>query len=142
MHGDFFDLGMRAEANPQIERFAVREGHVLLSHTYNHTDMNALSDAAKIEEIQHNEAVFDAIGAPFTFKGIRTPFGSANTHTQEVVAAQGYTYFLTRIETGDDYEPDVTAQQTDGQHRLQASPGRDHRHPRRADRHARRAGDL
>ena len=112
VHGDFFDLGMRAEANPEIERFTVAEGHVLLSHTYNHTDMNALSDAAKIEEIRHNEAVFDAIGAPFTFKGIRTPFGSANTHTQEVVAAQGYTYFLTRIETGNDYEPTTTAQQT------------------------------
>ena len=112
VHGDFFDLGMRAEANPEIERFAVAEGHVLLSHTYNHTDMNALSDAAKIEEITHNEAVFNAIGAPFTFKGIRTPFGSANTHTQEVVAAQGYTYFLTRIETGNDYEPATTAQQT------------------------------
>jgi hypothetical protein len=56
--------------------------------------------------------VFDAIGAPFTFKGIRTPFGSANTHTQEVVAALGYTYFLTRIETGADYEPATTAQQT------------------------------
>ena len=79
---------MRAEANPAIERFTVAEGHVLLSHTYNHTDMNALSDAAKIEEIAHNEAVFNAIGAPFTFKGIRTPFGSANTHTQEVVATR------------------------------------------------------
>src|SRR3954447_562609 len=112
IHGDFFDLGLRAEANPQIERFTVAEGHVLLSHTYNHTDMNALSDAAKIEEVRHNEAVFDAIGAPFTFKGIRTPFGSANTHTQEVVAAQGYTYFLTRIETGNDYEPTTTTQQT------------------------------
>src|SRR4051812_45502334 len=112
VHGDFFDLGLRAEANPQIERFAVAEGHVLMSHTYNHTDMNALSDAAKIEEIKHNEAVFNAIGAPLTFKGIRTPFGSANTHTQEVVAAQGYTYFLTRIETGNDYEPTTTTQQT------------------------------
>ncbi|HEY6892092.1 MAG TPA: polysaccharide deacetylase family protein [Solirubrobacter sp.] len=112
VHGDFFDLGMRAEANPDIERFTVAEGHVLLSHTYNHTDMNALSDAAKIEEIKHNENVFNAMGAPFTFKGIRTPFGSANTHTQEVVAAQGYTYFLTRIETGADYEPVTTAQQT------------------------------
>jgi hypothetical protein len=85
---------------------------VLLSHTYNHTDMNALSDAAKIDEVRHNEAVFDAIGAPFTFKGIRTPFGSANTHTQEVVASLGYTYFLTRIETGNDYEPATTTQQT------------------------------
>jgi uncharacterized repeat protein (TIGR01451 family) len=112
VHGDFFDLGNRAEANPQIERFAVAEGHVLLSHTYNHTDMNALSDAAKIEEVQHNEAVFNAMGAPFTFKGIRTPFGSANTHTQEVVASLGYTYFLTRIETGNDYEPATTVQQT------------------------------
>jgi uncharacterized repeat protein (TIGR01451 family) len=112
VHGDFFDLGMRAEANPAIERFAVAEGHVLLSHTYNHTDMNALSDAAKVDEVRHNEAVFDAIGAPFTFKGIRTPFGSANTHTQEVVASLGYTYFLTRIETGNDYEPATTTQQT------------------------------
>ena len=111
VHGVFFDLGMRAEANPAIERFSVREGHVLLSHTYNHTNMNDLSDAAKIEEVSHNEAVFDAIGAPFTFHGIRTPFGSANTHTQEVVSSLGYTYFLTRIETGNDYEPTTTTEQ-------------------------------
>jgi hypothetical protein len=52
------------------------------------------------------------MGATFTFKGIRTPFGSANTHTQEVVASLGYTYFLTRIETGNDYEPATTTQQT------------------------------
>jgi peptidoglycan/xylan/chitin deacetylase (PgdA/CDA1 family) len=111
VHGVFFDLGMRAEANPAIERFSVREGHVLLSHTYNHTNMNDLSDAAKIEEVRHNEAVFDALGAPFTFHGIRTPFGSANTHTQEVVSSLGYTYFLTRIETGNDYEPTTTTEQ-------------------------------
>jgi hypothetical protein len=102
---------MRAEANLAIERFSVREGHVLLSHTYNHTNMNDLSDAAKIEEVRRNEAVFDALGAPFTFHGIRTPFGSANTHTQEVVSSLGYTYFLTRIETGNDYEPTTTTQQ-------------------------------
>jgi Polysaccharide deacetylase len=108
----FFDLCMRAEANPQLERFERSEGHVLLSHTYNHADMNALSDAAKIEEVEHNERVFDAIGAPFTFHGIRTPFGSANTHTQEVVSSLGYTYFLNRIETGADYEPTTTAAQT------------------------------
>src|SRR3954471_13575640 len=112
VHGDFFDLGLRAQANPQIERFTVAEGHVLLSHTYNHTDMNALSDAAKLDEVRHNEAVFNAMGAPFTFKGIRTPFGSANTHTQEVVSSLGYTYFLNRIETGADYEPTTTAQET------------------------------
>jgi uncharacterized repeat protein (TIGR01451 family) len=112
VHGVFFDLGMRAEANPAIERFSVREGHVLLSHTYNHTNMNDLSDAAKLEEVRHNEAVFDALGAPFTFHGIRTPFGSANTHTQEVVSSLGYTYFLTRIETGNDYEPTTTTEQT------------------------------
>ncbi|GAA4568808.1 polysaccharide deacetylase family protein [Planotetraspora kaengkrachanensis] len=123
VHGVFFDLGMRAEANPQIERFTRSEGHVLLNHTYNHTDMNALSDAAKIEEVQHNEAAFDAIGAPFTFKGIRTPFGSANTHTQEVVSSQGYTYFLTRIETGADYEPATTAEQTRDSILSQLHPG-------------------
>ena len=111
VHGVFFDLGMRAEANPAIERFSVREGHVLLSHTYNHTNMNDLSDAAKIEEVRHNEAVFDGLGAPFTFHGIRTPFGSANAHTQEVVGSLGYTYFLTRIETGNDYEPTTTTEQ-------------------------------
>jgi peptidoglycan/xylan/chitin deacetylase (PgdA/CDA1 family) len=111
VHGVFFDLGMRAEANPAIERFSVREGHVLLSHTYNHTNMNDLSDAAKVEEVRHNEASFDALGAPFTFHGIRTPFGSANTHTQEVVSSLGYTYFLTRIETGNDYEPATTTEQ-------------------------------
>lgn len=111
-HAVFFDLGMRAEANPQLERFERSEGHVLLSHTYNHTDMNALSDAAKVEEVEHNEAVFERIGAPFAFHGIRTPFGSANAHTQEVVSSLGYTYFLDRVETGADYDPATTAAQT------------------------------
>jgi uncharacterized repeat protein (TIGR01451 family) len=123
VHGVFFDLGMRAEANPQIERFAASEGHVLLSHTYNHTNMNDLSDAAKIEEVAHNQSVFDAIGAPFTFHGIRTPFGSANTHTQEIVSSLGYTYFLTRIETGNDYEPTTTTEQTVNSIVSQLRPG-------------------
>ena len=42
VHATFFDNGVRVEANPQVARFQVREGHIQLSHTYSHVHMDEL----------------------------------------------------------------------------------------------------
>jgi uncharacterized repeat protein (TIGR01451 family) len=108
VHGNFFDNGFRVEENPHIAVFQVREGHVQLNHTYNHVDMSEMSDAGNREEVLSNEALFEAIGAPLTFKGIRPPFGGSNPRVQALLDSMGYTYFLDRIGT-DDWIPERTA---------------------------------
>ena len=37
----FFDTGMRLEANPQIVRFELAEGHTVLGHSYDHPNLGS-----------------------------------------------------------------------------------------------------
>jgi len=108
VHGNFFDNGIRVAANPQIAIFQVREGHTQLNHTYSHINMSQMSDAGNREEVLRNEALFEAIGAPLSFKGIRPPFGGSNPRVQALLASMGYTAFLNRVGT-DDWIPERTA---------------------------------
>src|SRR5262249_26610753 len=62
VHATFYDTGVRTEANPQIGRFEVAEGHTVYLHTYDHPHLNALSPALQIAEMQKGEAAFAAAG--------------------------------------------------------------------------------
>jgi peptidoglycan/xylan/chitin deacetylase (PgdA/CDA1 family) len=125
VHATFFDVGVRALANPAIVRFETREGHVLLNHTYDHPHLNALAAANPElvrDEVLKGQAAFDAIGAPFTFAGLRPPFFEANATVLGVLTELGYTSFTSRIETTD-YEPTNTTAQTTNAIVAQLRPG-------------------
>ena len=107
VHGVFYDNGFRVAANPQLAIFQVREGHVQLNHTWSHPHLNQLSDSAVLDEVLRTERLFDAIGAPLTFKGFRPPFFEANAHVQELIGGLGYTLSLGAVQT-DDWDPAVT----------------------------------
>jgi uncharacterized repeat protein (TIGR01451 family) len=123
VHGNFFDNGVRVEANPQIARFQVREGHTQLNHTWSHINMSQMSDAGNREEVLRNEAFLAEIGAPLTFKGIRPPFGGSSPAVQALLASMGYTSFLNRIGT-DDWIPERTASEIRDDILEQLAPGR------------------
>ena len=108
MHGVFYDNGFRVEANPQIARFQVREGHVELNHTYSHPHLNQLSDAAVIDEVTRNEQVLADAGAPLTYMGFRPPFFEANARVRALIQGLGYTLSLGAVQT-DDWDPARTA---------------------------------
>jgi uncharacterized repeat protein (TIGR01451 family) len=108
VHGVFYDNGFRVAANPQMVVFQVREGHTQLNHTYTHPHLNQLVDSAVIDEVLRTERLFDALGAPLTYKGIRPPFFEADTHRQELIRGLGYTLSLGAVQT-DDWEPARTA---------------------------------
>ena len=110
VHGVFYDNGFRVAANPQIAVFQVREGHVQLNHTYTHPHLNQLSEPAVLDEVLRTERLFEAIGAPLTFKGFRPPFFEANARVQELIAGLGYTLSLGAVQT-DDWDPALTAAQ-------------------------------
>ncbi len=86
----FFDLGMRLEANPQLPRFELAEGHTLLGHSYDHPNLNNIPASVLAFEVADTAARFDALGAPYSFKVIRPPFLSVNAATTAAIAAMGF----------------------------------------------------
>jgi len=112
--GNFMDVGQRVAANPQLARFQVREGHLLLNHTMHHSNLNAVFAQAGAEgviaEVLGAEETFAAVGAPISFRGMRTPFGSANAQVRQVLDSIGYVNFPDRIGT-DDWLPERTPQE-------------------------------
>jgi uncharacterized repeat protein (TIGR01451 family) len=110
VHGVFYDNGFRVAANPQLPVFQVREGHTQLNHTYTHPHLNQLVDSAVRDEVLSTERLFDAIGAPLTFKGFRPPFFEADLHRQDLIRGLGYTLSLGAVQT-DDWDPAFTADQ-------------------------------
>ena len=110
VHGVFYDNGFRVAANPQMAVFQVREGHVQLNHTYTHPHLNQLVDAAVIDEVLRTERLFDAVGAPLTFKGFRPPFFEADAHRQALIRGLGYTLSLGAVQTND-WDPVMTGAQ-------------------------------
>jgi peptidoglycan/xylan/chitin deacetylase (PgdA/CDA1 family) len=101
VHATFWDLGVRAQANPQWPRYQVHEGHVELSHAFNHVHMDQLTPPADEWEVEHNANVLVTIGAPLTFKGIRPPFGGSSASVQKLLLSMGYMYSLDQIEASD-----------------------------------------
>jgi peptidoglycan/xylan/chitin deacetylase (PgdA/CDA1 family) len=79
----------------------VHEGHVELSHAFNHVHMDELTPAANEWEVEHNANVLATIGAPLTFKGIRPPFGGSNASVQKLLLSMGYMYSLDQVEASD-----------------------------------------
>ena len=110
VHGVFYDNGVRVAANPQMAVFQVRESHTQLNHTYYHPHLNQLSLEAVREEVLSTERLFDAIGAPLTFKGFRPPFFEADLARQELIRGMGYTLSLGAVDTSD-WDPAVSGSQ-------------------------------
>lgn len=74
----FFDLGSQIDAGTDYVALAkrcVQEGHQVASHTYSHSDLLTLDDAARADEITRSlEAVSNACGTPIDV--IRPPYGN------------------------------------------------------------------
>ncbi len=106
VHFVFQDLSIRAAANPQFESFSQREGHVVLSHTVVHPMLPNLSDSDIRDEVLTAQAMFDNIGTPLTFLGIRQPSSDATGHTSDIMTQLGYAYVTSppRVNVND-YEP-------------------------------------
>jgi peptidoglycan/xylan/chitin deacetylase (PgdA/CDA1 family) len=86
----FFDMGVRVAANPQLTRFAAREGHLVLNHTYDHPPLAALSPAALRAEIRGTEAAIRAAGVRMRFRGVRPPFLAVDDRVRAELARIGY----------------------------------------------------
>lgn len=79
----FFVLGSRVNSNKETIKRAYLEGNDIGSHTYNHQNLNLLSDVALIDEVKKtNEAIKEVIGTSPTL--LRPPYGNLTDHGKEL----------------------------------------------------------
>jgi hypothetical protein len=106
----FFDTGMRLDANPQMTRAELADGHTVLNHSWDHPNLNSIPASTLAFEISGTAARFDALGAPLTFKVVRPPFLSVNAATTAAIAAMGFTVTPNPI-AATDWDPARSAEQ-------------------------------
>lgn len=71
----FFLLGKEVEQYPDIVAEIQTEGHLIGTHSYEHVNLNNLSDAAAIAQVNKtNQAIYEITGEYPEY--IRPPFGS------------------------------------------------------------------
>lgn len=79
----FFVLGSRVNSNKETIKRAYLEGNDIGSHTYNHRNLNLLSDVALMDEVKKtNEAIKGIIGTSPTL--LRPPYGNLTAHGKEL----------------------------------------------------------
>ena len=70
----FFLIGNNIEGNEEIVKRMVEEGHLIGSHTYNHVQLNKLSESKAKEEILKGcNKIYETTGVCPSF--VRPPFG-------------------------------------------------------------------
>ncbi|WP_099363860.1 polysaccharide deacetylase family protein [Fredinandcohnia onubensis] len=98
--GNFFFLGSEAEKHPEVVKEAYEKGHLVLSHSYHHVQLDKLSEPEVRNEIeQAGTAIEEIIGqAPAL---VRTPYGSTNELVAEVAKGNNVSIILWSIDSLD-----------------------------------------
>ncbi|MEV4636244.1 polysaccharide deacetylase family protein [Actinoplanes sp. NPDC049548] len=104
VHGTFFLKGANVEANPDLARRIVREGHAIGNHTYSHPEMPPLTRTAQAAEMDRaTDAIIAATGKrPCLY---RSPRGHATPTTQKLALARKMTAVQWTIDTDDWGQP-------------------------------------
>lgn len=78
----FFVIGKQAEAQPEIMKRLVKDGHLIGNHTYNHVDIRHMTESAAKEEIlKANEVITKYTGEEPCF--LRPPFGNGSSRLEK-----------------------------------------------------------
>lgn len=103
----FFNRGKWAEANPDLLKRMVKEGHLIGNHSYTHPYMDKLSLAEVAKEIAQASIVLEELAGykPWLY---RPPYGSCSPTIRQALAEHGYVYsVMWTIDTHDWKDPGV-----------------------------------
>lgn len=77
VHATFFVVGNRVEANPDIFKRIINEGHAIGNHSYDHANLPKLSDKQFKEQINRTDLIISSyLGYEPAF--VRPPYGAIN----------------------------------------------------------------
>ncbi len=104
VHGTFFLLGGRAEAEPALVRRIVEAGHLVGNHTWDHPNLARSSSHCIEQELTRtSETLQQLIGAPVKF--FRPPFGARRPVVFRIARKLGLEPVLWNAMTSDWSEP-------------------------------------
>jgi peptidoglycan/xylan/chitin deacetylase (PgdA/CDA1 family) len=101
IRGTFFLTGTWAEANPELVKRIVAEGHEIGNHSYDHPDFTTISDAEITRQIQHTEKIIEGIVGKNPKPYFRPPYGAYDKHVQAVMAQLGYVIIYWTLDSTD-----------------------------------------
>ncbi|HUG32893.1 MAG TPA: polysaccharide deacetylase family protein [Acidimicrobiia bacterium] len=84
--------GKWAEANPDLLRRMIDEGHTLMNHTYDHPHMETLTTEQRLEQLRRTESIIVGLTGASTKPYFRPPYGAYNDRVLIDVASDGYRY--------------------------------------------------
>ncbi len=98
--GNFFFLGSEAEKHPEVVKEAYENGHLVLSHSYHHVQLDQLSEPEIRNEMERaGTAIEEIIGQEPAL--LRTPYGSTNELVAEVAKENNVSIILWSIDSLD-----------------------------------------
>jgi peptidoglycan/xylan/chitin deacetylase (PgdA/CDA1 family) len=108
MYATFFVLGERVIRNPDLVARALREGHTIGNHSWDHPNLTELSPADVRSQLERtSDAIEQACGQrPNVF---RPPYGFRNPVVDEIAAGLGMETLLWAVDTADYARPGVDA---------------------------------
>lgn len=101
VHGTMFLTGKWAQANPELVRQMIRDGHQFANHTYSHPDLTKLSDAEVRDQIERAETILQGQLGHGTKPYFRYPYGARDARTNAIVASLGYRSIYWSLDSGD-----------------------------------------
>jgi peptidoglycan/xylan/chitin deacetylase (PgdA/CDA1 family) len=85
----FFILGIEGNKNRDVLKRIDEEGHVVASHSWNHSNFTKISKKKAIDELQRtNQLIEEVTGKPNSL--FRLPYGAYNRKVLEIIAEQGF----------------------------------------------------
>ena len=91
IHASFGMTGVWAEANPDLIRRIVNEGHHLINHSWNHPSFNTLTSAQRADQLKRTEDIIREQTGVDMRPWFRPPYGEYNDSVLNDLAANGYT---------------------------------------------------
>lgn len=117
-----FVTGAWADANPELMKRIIADGHELGNHSYSHPDFTTISDAAMIDEMQRTEQAALKYTGKSTKPWFRPPFGARNARVNKVIGEAGYYNVYWTLDSTD-WREDTTGTQVLNRVLSQTTPG-------------------
>ncbi|MBI4301893.1 MAG: polysaccharide deacetylase family protein [Chloroflexi bacterium] len=104
----FFLTGQWIEANLELTRQMVAEGHEVGNHSFDHPDFTRISRAEMIGQVKQTEKSFSRLTGTAMRPYFRPPFGAYNQEVLETLASLGYRVVYWSLDSSD-WRPETTA---------------------------------
>ncbi|MGH4122115.1 MAG: polysaccharide deacetylase family protein [Clostridium sp.] len=97
---NFFFIGESAKTNPEIVKRAFNEGHLILNHSYTHTDLSKLSLQVVTKELTSTDNIlYKLIGKHPSI--VRPPYGAIDNNVISVFRKNNYLMAIWSLDTFD-----------------------------------------